>query len=797
MQELWTELSQAWPAIKSNPETAENIEKLWQILKASGNNHIEISKEIQSLLGNSSVTTGFSNNTSLNQSNTTSGIKSAVTSTASLNNDSQPDDDIDSLLAEILGDDYKNDISHFSSKTNNDESKTASNNVSNNSGTEELDKLVAAILGDDWLNEESAASSNIPSTDKQAAKTIQSADASESSNLIFETDHNIDNLVSSIIADDSNNNQAKPLLDDIRAENQKLINDKQNIDKLLDNILNEDDSDENIITKSKANLDDIFSLNINTAAKQSSNNNGDFINDVASKDTGVDSTTSSLSNITNKEHIQTIPSQQEEDVDSLLDDIINRSSTSESTVSNLSNIANDEQSITTESKSEENIDDLINDIINKDTGSESITPNTSSITNEELIETTDLTPKEDINDLINDILNKDTGSESVTSDLSSIANEELIETTASEPEEDIDALINGIISKDIDSENIISDLSNITNEEPIKTTGSKTEENIEDLINDILNDKTESKAPEESSFSEESTADTSKNSSFQPVSTHKTRKVAPAPVIKTPDSSSSYKQSEKQGSNSTLLIIILIILLLACIGIWMLFFNNEESTQETILQETYTSTTIVEDSPAVEEIMEETKPEDTASTYQYKPEIEYTPATTESATNYIEPDSSISSYYAPAETTNADDITITLNTPETAIAASDSTIFNESENVTIVEITPLVDDNINAIEKIVETTAPTETLGANELVLKEPTIEKVKIEKVKKENPIKAVARRKIITHVIVKGDTLWAIAKRYVNNPYHYPELARLSKIQNPDRIYPGNKVKIIIYIK
>jgi len=49
------------------------------------------------------------------------------------------------------------------------------------------------------------------------------------------------------------------------------------------------------------------------------------------------------------------------------------------------------------------------------------------------------------------------------------------------------------------------------------------------------------------------------------------------------------------------------------------------------------------------------------------------------------------------------------------------------------------------------------------------------------------------ITHVIVKGDTLWAIAKHYLQNPFLYPELAKLSKIKNPDLIYPGNLVRII----
>jgi chemotaxis signal transduction protein/nucleoid-associated protein YgaU len=49
------------------------------------------------------------------------------------------------------------------------------------------------------------------------------------------------------------------------------------------------------------------------------------------------------------------------------------------------------------------------------------------------------------------------------------------------------------------------------------------------------------------------------------------------------------------------------------------------------------------------------------------------------------------------------------------------------------------------------------------------------------------------IIHIVVKGDTLWDIARRYVQNPFRYPELARLSKIKNPDLIYPGNRVRII----
>jgi chemotaxis signal transduction protein/LysM repeat protein len=50
------------------------------------------------------------------------------------------------------------------------------------------------------------------------------------------------------------------------------------------------------------------------------------------------------------------------------------------------------------------------------------------------------------------------------------------------------------------------------------------------------------------------------------------------------------------------------------------------------------------------------------------------------------------------------------------------------------------------------------------------------------------------VSHIVVKGDTLWSIAKRYINDPFRYPELARLSRIKNPDLIYPGDRVLIRI---
>ena len=48
-------------------------------------------------------------------------------------------------------------------------------------------------------------------------------------------------------------------------------------------------------------------------------------------------------------------------------------------------------------------------------------------------------------------------------------------------------------------------------------------------------------------------------------------------------------------------------------------------------------------------------------------------------------------------------------------------------------------------------------------------------------------------SHIVVKDDTLWQIAERYLDDPFRYPELAERSRISNPDRIYPGDVVRII----
>ncbi len=50
-----------------------------------------------------------------------------------------------------------------------------------------------------------------------------------------------------------------------------------------------------------------------------------------------------------------------------------------------------------------------------------------------------------------------------------------------------------------------------------------------------------------------------------------------------------------------------------------------------------------------------------------------------------------------------------------------------------------------------------------------------------------------MITHIVVKNDTLWDIAEKYLGNPIQYEELARLSRIQDPHWIYPGDIIRIV----
>jgi len=470
----------------------------------------------------------------------------------------------------------------------------------------------------------------------------------------------------------------------VRPENQKLIDGKQDIDKLLNEILHEDELDEKLTRDYDSQPDNIYRL-----PAEKSEQDEPVLNKPASEANFPLNTTSSFSNISIEEQTQITESNQEENIDELIYEIIHKDKDSVNTESSLGNISIEEYTQVTDTNQEENIDELINEIIHKDTE---------------------------------------------------------------------------------------SSLDNISVEEQSQ------EENIDELINEILENKTDTNISVNNKLKEEEEI---------PVAADKTRTSRITRKVTTiPESSkvttTSYKQDKKESSYT--FIIILVLLILSFIGAWKFFFNNKESIQENIIikeQLTEITPSIEEDSPFSEEIPEEKYTPPTIK--KYKTEPEYILSEIEQSMNLSEPD------YSARIEKDKNDITITLNTPETAIQTDvNSTIYNENG---VVGSEPLADYNITTTEKIIETTPPGETLRKNEQVAKDKAV----VKKANKEKPTKAKAKanRRVIIHRIVKGDTLWAIAKRYVHNPYRYPELAKLSKIKNPDRIYPGNKVRIIIYIK
>lgn len=56
-----------------------------------------------------------------------------------------------------------------------------------------------------------------------------------------------------------------------------------------------------------------------------------------------------------------------------------------------------------------------------------------------------------------------------------------------------------------------------------------------------------------------------------------------------------------------------------------------------------------------------------------------------------------------------------------------------------------------------------------------------------------AFAQDREQTYIIKKGDTLWGISERFINDPYYWPNLWAINPdITNPHLIYPGDKIRI-----
>lgn len=67
-----------------------------------------------------------------------------------------------------------------------------------------------------------------------------------------------------------------------------------------------------------------------------------------------------------------------------------------------------------------------------------------------------------------------------------------------------------------------------------------------------------------------------------------------------------------------------------------------------------------------------------------------------------------------------------------------------------------------------------------------------KVAIVKSTSTPRAVTTETPKMHIVVEGDTLWHIAKRYLGNGNSYMEIAKLNNIKNPDVISNGQVLKI-----
>lgn len=178
--------------------------------------------------------------------------------------------------------------------------------------------------------------------------------------------------------------------------------------------------------------------------------------------------------------------------------------------------------------------------------------------------------------------------------------------------------------------------------------------------------------------------------------------------------------------------------------------------------------------------------EPTPTTYEPSTTIgAYTTKSTEPVDTFIAPPPVI----ATAPTIKPEEETKPVTQAE-ASSATDST----SENISS-DYQAKIEKNNEGITIVIK--APKEETVLKETLAENSTEAETKIAPLEKPLEEKVVTpkppQREEILHIVVKGDTLWHIAKRYVNNPFRYPELARLSNIKNPDLIYPGDRVRII----
>jgi len=243
---------------------------------------------------------------------------------------------------------------------------------------------------------------------------------------------------------------------------------------------------------------------------------------------------------------------------------------------------------------------------------------------------------------------------------------------------------------------------------------------------------------------------------------------------------SKHQQTHQQSSGNFAALSFLILTLLIPAGAYYFYTLPDETTVN--IKHSYktnkrheTTDTIVTDQIPI------SLTDSTQATYINETETAEANKPVEIAPVEIEPEIKVApteSDYETNSTTN-DEIhqaSIKKHQNEIVITINDS----EARFNTMQEETKQQPSEIEALE--VAQTEEKKTTPVTEVVIEKDIIKK------------EPVVHSNRVIHIVVKGDTLWHIAKRYIHDPFKYKQLARLSRIQNPDLIYPGNRIIIII---
>ena len=255
-------------------------------------------------------------------------------------------------------------------------------------------------------------------------------------------------------------------------------------------------------------------------------------------------------------------------------------------------------------------------------------------------------------------------------------------------------------------------------------------------------------------------------------------------AIQKPPASTAYSQADKNNDDDdtsffAIFLFLILLILLPGAGIYY-YFSQESTVRYRHLEKPGTSKNNFTQKKVIKMTQTETKKETV-------PTIPGVHSSLEQARPAImEPEHRIDN-----ETLN-ENVAKSINTKKSPPASEYyADIIQDENEITITIHQPAAKENTGATAKVIAPLSIDDTADVDTVAV----IETLPVTPLKDDEIAKPITKEKVINeivHVVVKGDTLWAIAKKYVKNPFLYPELARLSNITNPHRIYPGNRVRI-----